>query len=970
MPTPIILVDGNNFLYRAYYSTVRAGMTNSKNEPTGAVKVYINMLGRLAKKYKNSPFAVVFDASVPSFRKELFPEYKATRKHMPDDLKSQVPWVHRYIKSRGIPLIIVPGVEADDVLGSYAVKAEEVGIPLVIESGDKDLAQLVAKNIRIEDTMNNIVLDRNGVIRKFGVPPELIRDFLTLKGDKVDNVPGMTGIGDVSACAVLNGIGDIDAIKEHLDEVSTLKFRGAGKFKERFLAEEQQIRLSRELVTIKTDVPLPVPLEELTAPNVANYSELKALYDECEFSTNELKVYLEPGSDIDSAESKEPTGDATYETKVSAPENNGCALTQKSPKFGLGAGKTQTDLDASAQESESREDPLELFPKFLSEIAPKIVLSEQELDELAKDLSTSKCFSIYAVPGKGHFITRSIVGFGIRTISNSYYVPLGHQYLGTPVQIEKNRVAEVLSKFILSNEIVKIAYDIKELMHALDKLGLKIAPPFHDVMLSAHIVDASLPYDLAFLSEKYISQKVANLESLIGTGKNKRALEDVTIEEVAAWASSATRALIMLENRLFNEISKDAALLNNYEKEELPLTRVLYRMEHNGVVLDCDILNKQSQELHKKLDDAHHLLNVKAGHEININSPKQVGELLFEVMKLPSKAKTKSGSYSTSEEVLEELATKYEEPRLILECRGYSKLLSTYTEKLPEMILKETGRLHGRFNQAGTVTGRLSSSDPNLQNIPVRNQEGREIRKAFAAKDGYVIVAADYSQIELRLMAHIAGELNMIKAFNEGKDIHASTAAEMHGIPLEQVTPELRRSAKAINFGLIYGMSAFGLAKQLGIDTKTAKQYVDLYFAEYPGVKEYMSRTLSFVKENGYVETFSGRKLRFPGLLSNSGLNSIQKKAIERAAINAPMQGSAAEIIKRAMIEIDDWLDTVSSDNIKLILQVHDELVFEVREEFAEEYSKIISKLMTNTAKLRIPLEVSIGIGKNWSDAH
>lgn len=932
MTEPIILVDGNNFLYRAYYSTIHAGMTNSRNEPTGAVRVYINMLNNLHKKHPGSSLAVVFDAHGPSFRKELYPEYKATRKPMPDDLRSQLPWIRRYITASGYPLIEVPGVEADDVLGSYAVSAEEQGIPLIIESGDKDLAQLVARNVRIEDTMNGTVLDRAGVIEKFGVPPELIRDFLTLKGDKVDNVPGMTGIGDKSAQAVLNGIGDLDAITERLDEVAKLKFRGAGAFKEKFLKEQDQIKLSRILVTIKTDVELPVPLSVLAAPNVQDPAKVMEIFRECDFKEAGLKA---------SSGDKEKSGAEKPAGAVPEPEISGGS-------------------------SENRE---------IGDTDTKIITDEAGLMDLAERLRAAKEFSLLIIPGPGHFVTARPAGYAFRAERLAAYIPVGHQGLSEYSQLPGDQVYGVLKEFLERDPgddkgAELIGYDVKLLGHLIHNAGGELRTRFRDTLLDAHVLDSGQDLSLPALALKYLGQTLLSEDDFLGRNRRRQDFCAMSIPETAAYAVAAAAAVLKLSAVFAGYFSKDAALADICRNIEYPLAPALMQMERTGVLVDTQELSNQARNLRKKLADAEALLNAKAGFPVNINSSKQVGDLLFGVLGLPGKGKTKSGAYSTSEEVLTELSILYEEPRLILDCRGYSKLLSTYVEKLPELILPETGRIHGRFNQTGTVTGRLSSCDPNLQNIPVRSPEGRDVRRAFVAPPGYSVMAIDYSQIELRLMAHIANELNMIKAFKSGQDIHAITASEMHGVPLNEVTPELRRASKAINFGLIYGMSPFGLAKQLGIDNSLAKKYVDTYFNQYPGVKTYMKQTADFARENGYVTTISGRRILFAGLMRGSGLNAMQKKGLERAAINAPMQGSAADIIKKAMIETDKWIKTLPEGNIRLLLQVHDELVFEVKSEYAEEYSRKIAGIMTGVEQLRVPLEASVGIGNNWSDAH
>lgn len=932
----LVLIDGNNFLYRAYYSTARSGLTNSKGEPTGATKVYISMIQKLEKSYPNALIAVVFDSHGPCFRHELFPDYKGTRKPMPDDLRAQVDTIKKIITAMGIPLISVPCVEADDVLGTYAKLGSESGMDVFLATGDKDLAAMVNEHVFIVNTMDDTVMDRDGVIAKFGVPPELISDYLALKGDTADNIPGMTGIGDKSATALLNSIGSIEKIAANLDEVKNLNFRGSKTFAENFIKHQENVRLSKILTTIKTDVDVPLKPSELVRQKT-DHKTLLEIYTACEF------------------------------TKLIATEK-ACI-----------ANEANGDLFSTQQESTNSEDAVtdnhssENINLSQKKHIRVTVSSENTLKMLIAELKISDSPVLYPLRTWINAVNSCLTGLAIRTINCDFYIPLGHTYLGAPAQLEYSEVFSALSPVINNGQKEIISYDIKDLMHTLDKYGIEITMPYQDIMNELHSFNSAADTDLSKASEIFLGQSLDDEQELCsvavpsGKRKQKILLAEVEVERAAEFAFKHLEAIQNLHQIIGQKLNEMPENKQAYLVQELPLIKVLYKMENNGFYLDNNEFSKQSLSLNQKLREVKDNILMLAGEDFNINSTKEVSYILYDKLGIDCPKKTPTGQPSTSEETLSLIAENYEIARLILNYRALAKLINTYVDKLPALVDASTGRIHGLFHQTGTSTGRLSSSDPNLQNIPVRTPEGRAVRAGFAAKPGYKIVAADYSQIELRLMAHIANEHNMIRSFNAHEDIHRSTAAQIHNISLDDVTSDMRRSAKAINFGLIYGMNRFGLAKQLNISNDVAKNYIDNYFAKYPGVKTYMAEIKKSVHENGYVSTISGRKLNFDAIHTAS---KMALSGIERAAINAPMQGSAAEIIKSAMIRIDEWMSKLPDDNIKMLLQVHDELIFEVKAEFVEEYSRIISEIMSSVIKLEIPLEVSVGVGQNWSEAH
>ncbi len=903
-----ILIDGNNFLYRAYYATERAHLTNSAGQPTGAIKTYVNMLYSLQHSYPEVPIAVIFDAKVPCFRKQIYPDYKANRKPMPEDLRAQVDLVYDIIKSMGLPLIVVEGVEADDVLASYAKEAERLGYHILVATGDKDLAAIVSEHVQLLDTMKNVTLDCAGVKAKYGVPPHLITDLLALKGDTVDNIPGMAGVGDKTATVLLNDIGGIEQIQQNLDKVAKLKFRGSGTFAQKFKEQEANILISKALATLKTDVALPIPLAKMqNAP--ADHQHLLEIYRLCDFKSlialEEQVLTVSP-----------PPTTSTVEQQV------------------------VTDLSA--------------------------------LQHTLATLQTAEQLALYMHVDTNH--NHDLVGIGLASPTLSVYVPIAHNAVDNndslllmPEVLQVGSAGvQSIGTWLQSLTKPVICFDAKSVHHIFAKHQASFCAQVEDVLLEAHMLNATQKHTLESLISEYSAQDIT-LQVANNTPK-KIAYASLSIANTSTYVQAITSFLITVHTELHNTLAQEPNMLKAYHELELPLIDVLYRMEEHGIRIDTNELAKQALLTKQQLDAVQKDIFMFAGEEFNLDSPAETSRILFENLHIPPIGKkSASGAYSTNNEVLVELADKYAIALHIQEYRSLRKFLTTYIEKLPKFVDGITSRVHTTFHQDGTSTGRLSSSDPGLQNIPVRLSADRDIRKSFIAPEGYVVMSADYSQIELRLMAHIANEQHMIKAFNDDLDIHNATASEMYNIPLEQVTPQLRRSAKAINFGLIYGMSVHGLAKNLHIERTEAKKHVEAYFAQYPGVKTYMEKIDAFVTEHGYVTTLGGRKLYFADV-KRSGHNLTEY--IKRAAINAPMQGSAAEIIKIAMLKVQQWIDTLPQDHIFMILQVHDELVFEVRKEFADEYAQKISQIMSSVLSLQVPLKVGISYGQNWSEAH
>lgn len=911
---PLILVDGSSYLYRAFFASQQADLRTSTGLPSGAVRVMANMMRSLRKQYPDCHVAVVFDAKGKTFRDDIYPEYKATRASMPDDLRSQVAPIHQMIKAMGFPFLMVEGVEADDVIGTLARQATEKQLPVLISTGDKDMAQLVSDHVTLIDTMKDVKTDREGVIEKFGVPPELIIDYLALMGDKVDNIPGMTGVGEKTALALLQGIGSIDEIAANLDKVAALGFRGSKAFADKFREQEEQVRLSYVLATIKTDVVLEQSLEELQLGPI----DKEAL----------LAVYRE------------------YELRNLIKE-----------------------LESGGEESEAAGDEEGAAPAAAIKTDYRCILDEAEFDEWLARLQAAPLFAFDTETTSLDYMDARVVGvsFAIEP-GKAAYVPFGHDYLGAPVQLSEALVLGKLKPLLEDPTRLKVGQNLKYDRNVLLNHGIELQGIAYDTMLESYVLNSTASrHDMDSLARRYLNAETISFEEIAGKGVKQLTFNQIELEQAAPYAAEDADITLRLHQTLWGKLSAEPGLAKVFSEIELPLLPVLARMERLGTTIEPKLLHQQSQEIEVRLAELEKQAHELAGQEFNLSSPKQLGEILFTKLGLPIIKKTPKGAPSTAEEVLAELAETYDLPRLLMEHRGLAKLKSTYTDKLPLMIKPQTGRVHTSYHQAVAATGRLSSTDPNLQNIPVRNEQGRRIRQAFIPCAGYKLVAADYSQIELRIMAHLSGDKGLLTAFAEGKDIHKATAAEVFGVALDAVTSDMRRSAKAINFGLIYGMSAFGLAKQLGIGRAEAQKYMDLYFERYPGVLEYMERTRQQADAQGYVETLFGRRLYLPDIKSrNAGL----RKAAERAAINAPMQGTAADIIKRAMINVDGWIRGIEDESIRMLMQVHDELVFEIREEKLEEYIALIKEKMSGAAELDVPLVVEAGTGDNWEQAH
>ena len=943
---PLVLVDGSSYLYRAFHAF--PPLTNREGEPTGAMYGVVNMLKSLISQVEPSHIAVVFDAKGKTFRDELFEQYKSHRPPMPDELRSQFQPLHAIIKALGIPLISVEGVEADDVIGTLAVQAAKEGKHVLISTGDKDMAQLVNDHIMLINTMNNTLLDREGVIEKYGIPPELVIDWLALQGDSSDNIPGVKGVGEKTALALLLGIGSIKTIYENLDKVAELSFRGAKTFAPKLLAEKEMADLSYLLATIKTDVELDVTHDQLTT-SPQDHDKLVELFGKYEF-----KKWLN--------EVMNGTNPVTTSTKERMPNNY--AVTQAVEKEESFA---KVEIDRSKYETVRTEAQLE---KWIEKIqAEKLVAVDTEtnaLDVMSAELvgisfglaSGEACYiplthkeEVSEQAGQGDLFAKNTAMVGYELVKN---------------QLDLTACLAQLKPILEDEQIKKIGQNIKYDLTVFANHGIEVQGVAFDTMLESYTQNSTGRHNMDDLAERYLGHKTIAFEEIAGKGKNQLTFDKIALDVASEYAAEDADVTMKLHQTLFPELEKTPTLLKLFNEIEMPLVRVLSHIERNGVLIDPQKLLAQSQEIEQRLAEVEAEVHQVAGQEFNLASTKQLQEILFEKLGLPVKKKTPKGAPSTNEEVLEELAQEgHIVPKLLIEHRGLSKLKSTYTDKLPQMINPKTGRVHTSYHQAVTATGRLSSSDPNLQNIPIRNEEGRRIRQAFIAREGYKIVAADYSQIELRIMAHLAHDEGMLKAFTEGKDIHRSTAAEIFGVSLEEVTNEQRRNAKAINFGLIYGMSEFGLSNQLGISRQEARTYMDAYFNRYPNVLQFMTDIKAKAAEQGYVETLLGRRLYLPEIKSSNGM---RRKAAERVAINAPMQGTAADIIKVAMIGIDKMI--FGDENIKMIMQVHDELVFEVKAERVDHYSQLIKAEMEKAIKLHVPLIADVGVGDNWDEAH
>ncbi|WP_296051938.1 DNA polymerase I [uncultured Alteromonas sp.] len=915
---PFILVDGSSYLFRAFHGL--PPLTNTKGQDTGAIYGVINMLKSLIKQYNPTHIGVVFDAKGKTFRDDIYPEYKANRPPMPDELRSQIAPLHEIIRAMGLPLIIEDGVEADDVIGTLARQAGEQGIDTLISTGDKDMAQLVNEHVTLINTMNNQLMDVQGVHDKFGIPPELIIDFLALKGDKVDNIPGVPGVGDKSAQGLLNGIGGIEAIYQNLDKIAELDFRGAKTLGKKMAEFEEQARLSYQLATIDVALNLDYSPTTLT-PTEADNDKLADLFSEYEFK----RWYTEVTS-----------SQATPAT--SSPES-------------------------ATEDSESSEEQNDI------EVDYTTILDEATFNQWFEKIKQADIVAFDTETTSLDYMEAELVGISFCMEPGvAAYLPVAHDYPDAPEQLSRDWVLEQLKPWLEDPAQIKVGQHLKYDKNVLANYNIVLDGIGFDTMLESYVLNSTgSRHDMDTLAQNYLNHRTVHYEEIAGKGAKQLTFNQIDLEQAAFYAAEDADITLRLHNVLWPKVTAEDTLKKILLDIEVPLASILARVEQQGVLIDSQQLNQQSQQLATRIMELEKEVHEMAGEAFNLGSTKQLQHILFEKMELPVVKKTPKGAPSTSEEVLQELALDYPLPALIMEYRGLTKLKNTYTDKLPKMINHRTGRVHTSYHQAVTATGRLSSTDPNLQNIPIRNEEGRRVRKAFIAREGYKIVAADYSQIELRIMAHLSGDKGLLDAFAHGKDIHRATAAEVFNVAEDDVTDNQRRSAKAINFGLIYGMSAFGLAKQLHVSRQEAQEYMDLYFKRYPGVLDYMDRTREFAKEHGYVETVFGRRLYLPEIKSSNG---ARRKGAERAAINAPMQGTAADVIKMAMIQVDDWIRSNNNDDVVMIMQVHDELVFEIKQASLDSHVATIVDLMEQAATLSVPLKVEAGNGENWEEAH
>lgn len=907
----LILVDGSSYLFRAFHAL--PPLVNSRGQPTGAVKGVINMIRALIKSHPDSNIAVVFDAKGKTFRNEIYTEYKAHRPPMPDDLRSQIQFIHEIVKAMGLPLLIVDGVEADDVIGTLSVQATKKKMKTLVSTSDKDLAQLVDDQVTLMNTMTNEVLDEKGVLKKFGIGPEHIVDYLALMGDKSDNIPGVPGVGPKTAVKWLQQYGSMEGIIEHAEEIG-------GKIGERLRENIELLRLSYELATIKNDVKLDIAIADLV-PGDEDPEQLHDLFSAMEFKTW-----------IKELEEKGVTG---------SPEAKASART------------------AQAEE----ESAVSVVP---ADIDYRCCTDHESLQALIKELEAKDRFSI-AIEFEGeHFLDDKIVGLSVsHEPGKATYLPMAH--INEDTQLNLEEALNALKPILENPNIIKCGFDLKLQRHILQNYGIDLQPLKSDVLLASYVLNSvAVKHHLDAIARFYLDLDPMEPGDLLGKGRSKLSLSEVGVKDFTPYSCERADLILRLALKLEQDMRGEGNLAGLYRYYETPLIEVLQTIERNGIKLDAKVLNKQSQQLATKILKIQEQAFKEAGEEFNLSSPKQLQTIFYEKLELPVLKKTPKGAPSTAEPVLQELAEQFELPRLILEHRSMIKLKSTYTDKLPLEIKEQTGRVHSTFQQAVAATGRLSSTDPNLQNIPIRTAEGRRVRQAFVPEKGCKLVAADYSQVELRIMAHLSQDDGLLTAFSSDEDVHRATAADVFNTPLNKVSPEQRRSAKAINFGLIYGMSAFGLANQLNVSRSEAQKYVDRYFDKYPGVKDYMEQTQAYADEKGYVETLFGRRLYLPDIHAG---NAMIRKAAQRTAINAPMQGSAADIIKRAMIDIANWLEQDDLE-AKMVLQVHDELIFEVKEGDVDLLSEGVKFRMATAASLDVPLIVDVGVGNNWDEAH
>ena len=904
----LILVDGSSYLFRAFHAL--PPLANSKGLNTGAAKGVIGMLKRLQADNPNDHLVVIFDAKGPTFRNEIYSEYKANRPPMPEELREQIEPIHNVIRAMGLPLISISGVEADDVIGTLSEMATAEKRPVLISTGDKDMAQLVNDYVTLVNTMTQVVLDRDGVVEKFGVPPELIIDLLALMGDSVDNIPGVAGVGEKTALALLQNLGGISDIYSQLDRVAELPIRGAKSLGEKLSASKEMAELSYVLATIKTDCELALSESDLRSSS-PDTDRLIELYRDLEFKSW-LDELLSLGLFADS--------------------------------------------------------PAEPVPSQVSDLSVVTITDQAVFDSWLSRLEAAPLFAFDTETTSLNYMQAEIVGlsFAIEP-GEAAYVPLAHLNPGLEGQLDRDRILDQMKPLLESDAVRKVGQHLKYDANVLANHDITLRGIAHDTMLQSYIIDAvGSRHDMGSLALKYLGQRIISFEKVAGKGAKQVSFDHVDIEQAATYAAEDADVTLRLHEVLMPKLEAEASLNEVYQRLELPLVPVLSKIERNGAYVSIDKLRAQSHEIAIRLAELESQACELAGQPFNLASPKQLGEILFEKLELPVIKKTPKGAPSTAEEVLVELANDYELPAVLIEHRGLAKLKSTYTDRLPEMVDTRTGRVHTSYHQAVTATGRLSSSDPNLQNIPIRTREGRRIRQAFIAPEGRKIVAADYSQIELRIMAHLSSDAGLLHAFANELDVHSATAAEVFDVSLDEVTTDQRRKAKAINFGLIYGMSAFGLARQIGVARGEAQEYIDQYFARYPGVADYMDATRAIAHEQGYVETLLGRRLYLPEI---NARNKQRQLAAERTAINAPMQGTAADIIKLAMIDVDAWLTKTALD-AKMIMQVHDELVFEVADEACETLCNNVTERMANVIELQVPLLTEVGVGANWDEAH
>jgi DNA polymerase I len=931
----LVLVDASSYLYRAFHAL--PGLSNSRGEPTGAVLGVLNMLAKFFKECRPKRIGLVFDAPGRTFRDDLFAEYKAHRTPMSNDLRSQIEPLLAILRAQGLPLLRVEGVEADDVIGTLAGRAASAGQSVLISTGDKDMAQLVDGSITLVNTMSNTVLDRAGVKAKFDVFPEQIIDYLALVGDTSDNIPGIEKVGPKTAAKLLNQYGTLDGLIEHVAEVS-------GKVGENLRAGLETLELSRKLATIHSSLDLPITLEELV-PSQPDVGRLRELYTRYEFRALLRQLDGGPGEEpADAMASRAPSTLADTPARPAGGEAAAAAV-------GVPPGESISEA------------PREVVRNY------ETLTAWQDLERWLAKLRDAELIVIDAETTSLDYMRAEIVGLSFCVEpGTAAYLPMSHDYAGAPAQLDRARALEALKPILEDPEKPKLGHHLKYDAHVLQNHGIRLAGMRYDTMLESYVWNSvgTARHDMDSAALCYLGRRTITYEDVTGKGAKQIGFSQVPVERAAEYAAEDADVTLCLHRALWPKIESVPVLERLYEEIEQPLVPVLERMERQGVLVDRELLKTQSSRFAAQLQDLLQQARREAGFDINVDSPKQLQQVLFEKLGLPVLRKTPTGQPSTAEDVLEELAAAYVLPRIVLDYRALAKLKSTYTDKLPEQINPRTGRIHTSYHQAVAQTGRLSSADPNLQNIPIRRAEGRRIRQAFIAPPGYVLLAADYSQIELRIMAHLSGDEGLLAAFAEDRDVHRATAAEVFGVPLADVTADQRRAAKTINFGLIYGMSPFGLARQLGIERSAAQSYVERYFQRYPGVRRFMDDTRKQARDRGFVETVYGRRLYLPDIRSG---NAQTRQYAERSAINAPMQGTAADIIKRAMIAVDAWC-TREDAPARLIMQVHDELVLEVRGDAVEPVAEAVRERMTTAAELRVPLRVDVGTGANWDEAH